>query len=72
MTWPENRVRIVGYESQFTLEEILVSSQAIREYLRLLWENYQGTSQKVESEIHTLPSLCLAIAIHEDTYAADT
>ena len=49
--WLENRDIIVSTKKQQSLEGTLVSSQAIREYLLLLWEKYQGSSRHEKGRI---------------------
>src|SRR6056300_977149 len=59
---PENRAIIEVLNKQLALEEILVSSQAVREYLRLLWKKYQGANKKCKGMI--LDEICRNLDMH--------
>lgn len=47
----ETRVIIECTTNQLPLKENLVSSQAVREYLRLVWQKYQAASRREKSSI---------------------
>ena len=59
---PENSDIILELNHELSLEDILVSSQAVREYLRLLWKKYQGSNRKRKSII--LDELCRNLGLH--------
>lgn len=49
---PEQEIILVNYhKNQNILEESSVSTQATREYLIMMWNQYQGASKKLKSEL---------------------